>query len=140
MLKTGMLTDAEFEIMKTHTLKGREIVDTILKGFALEGFEHIDMLRNIAEFHHETLDGKGYPQGLIGDAIPIEARIIAVADVFDALTSRRPYKRAWSNEDAFQNLLALADIKLDRQCIEALLKNNAEVEVIQEQFKEDIFA
>ncbi|BBP00653.1 transcriptional regulator [Sulfuriferula nivalis] len=140
LLKTGILTDAEFEIMKSHTLKGREIVDTILKGFALDGFEHIDMLRNIAEFHHETLDGKGYPHGLRGDAIPIEARIIAVADVFDALTSRRPYKPAWSNEQAFQNLLSLADIKLDRQCIEALLNNRAEVEVIQEKFKEDVFA
>jgi HD-GYP domain-containing protein (c-di-GMP phosphodiesterase class II) len=140
MLKTGGLTDAEFEIMKTHTLKGREIVDTILKGFALDGFEHIDMLRNIAEFHHETLDGKGYPHGLSSEAIPIEARIIAVADVFDALTSRRPYKPAWSNEQAFQHLLSLADIKLDRHCVEALLKNHAEVEVIQAQFKEDVFA
>ena len=140
MLKNGRLTDAEYEIMKTHTIKGRQIIDTILKGFALEGFQHIDMLRNIAEFHHETLDGKGYPQGLSGDEIPIEARIIAVADVFDALTSRRPYKKAWSNEDAFQNLFALADIKLDRQCIEALVNNRAEIEVIQAQFKEEVFA
>ena len=140
MLKEGSLTDSEFEIMKTHTLKGRKIIDTMLKDFALEGFQHLNMLRNIAEFHHETLDGNGYPKGLKGEEIPIEAKIIAVADVFDALTSRRPYKDAWSNDDAFQRLLFLSDIKLDRKCVEALLKNRSEVEEIQRQFKEDLFA
>lgn len=140
MLKEGSLTDSEFEIMKTHTLKGRQIIDTMLKDFALEGFQNLNMLRNIAEFHHETLDGNGYPKGLKGEEIPIEARIVAVADVFDALTSRRPYKEAWSNDDAFQRLLFLSDIKLDRKCVEALLKNRAEVEEIQRQFKENLFA
>lgn len=140
ILKETGLTDHEYETMKTHTRKGRTIIDTMLKDFALEAFQHIDMLRNIAEFHHETLDGEGYPKGLKEDEIPIEAKIIAVADVFDALTSRRPYKEAWSNDDAFQELLLMADSKLDRKCVEALIKNRAEVEVIQQQFKEDPFA
>jgi HD-GYP domain-containing protein (c-di-GMP phosphodiesterase class II) len=140
ILKEGGLTNDEYEIMKTHTQKGRQIIDVMLKDCALEAFQHINMLRNIAEFHHETLDGEGYPKGLKGDEIPIEAQIIAVADVFDALTSRRPYKEAWSNDDAFQALLLMADVKFDRKCVEALIKNRAEVEVIQQQFKEEFYA
>ena len=73
----------------------------MLASFGLGSVEHVDILRNIAEFHHEAVNGKGYPRGLQGQDIPLEARIVAVADVFDALTSRRPYKEAWSNDAAF---------------------------------------
>ena len=97
----------------------------------------MELLRNIATYHHEALNGSGYPMGLTGGEIPLEARIIAVADVFDALTSRRPYKSAWNNKEAFAFLHQLAGTKLDLACVEALLSHAAEIEQIQKQFSED---
>jgi HD-GYP domain-containing protein (c-di-GMP phosphodiesterase class II) len=122
--------------MKTHTLKGREIIDAMLKDFGLDSVQHIDVLRNIAEYHHEAVNGMGYPHGIRGEAIPIEARIIAVADIFDALTSRRPYKRAWSNAEAFTLLRELAGRQLDPDCVEALMKSPAALERIQHWLQE----
>ena len=133
--KREKLSREEFEEMKSHTLKGREIIDQMLEDFGLESLPHIETMRNIAEYHHESIDGKGYPEGLKGDQIPLEARIIAVADIFDALTSRRPYKGAWSNEQAFLMLRELAGHQLDRDCVEALIQNADSVEEIQSRFK-----
>src|SRR5262245_56980956 len=135
--KEGKLTPEEFELVKTHPLRGREIVDTLIADFGLVGLEDVEALRNIAAYHHEALNGSGYPLGLSDGKIPLEARIIAVADVFDALTSRRPYKRAWSNDEAFALLRELAGVKLDAECVEALVSRRAEVEEIQRQFRED---
>jgi HD-GYP domain-containing protein (c-di-GMP phosphodiesterase class II) len=135
--KPGQLTAEEFELVKTHTVRGREIVDTLVADFGLTDLEDVDALRNIAAYHHEAINGTGYPQGLADGAIPLEARIVAVADVFDALTSRRCYKRAWSNDEAFAALAQLAGHKLDRDCVEALAANRAEVEQIQARFRED---
>jgi HD-GYP domain-containing protein (c-di-GMP phosphodiesterase class II) len=140
LMKTGKLSKGEVEIMKSHVRKGREIVDTIIDDFGLDTFQHIDMLRNIAEYHHEAVDGTGYLRGLKGGAIPIEARIITVADIFDALTSRRYYKEAWTNEEAFAALQRLADLKLDRDCVEALARNAEAVKEIQQRFKEELLA
>ena len=81
--------------------------------------------------------GKGYPRGLRGGAIPLEARIVAVADVFDALTSRRPYKDAWTNDEAFATLHRLAGEQLDAECVATLVENREEVERIQALFRED---
>ncbi len=136
LLKNGKLSEAEFAVMKTHALKGREIIDAMLRHFGLEDLQHIDVLRNIAHHHHEAMDGSGYPDGLRGGDIPIEARIVAVADVFDALTSRRPYKAPWSNDEAFAKLLEIAGSKFDRNCVEALVRSRAEVERIQERFQD----
>lgn len=97
------------------------------------------MLRNIAEFHHEAVNGSGYPCGRSNGDIPLEARIVAVADVFDALTSRRSYKEAWSNEQAFDMLKQLAGEKLDLDCVNALLERREEVEHIQKLFQEDFY-
>ena len=83
------------------------------------------------------MDASGYPLGLQGEDIPIEARIIAVADMFDALTSRRPYKHAWSNQEAFSLLRTLAGTKLDADCIHALINQAAKVEQIQARFHSD---
>jgi HD-GYP domain-containing protein (c-di-GMP phosphodiesterase class II) len=87
------------------------------------------------------LDGQGYPHGLRGQKIPIEARIIAVADIFDALTSERPYKKAWSNDRAFQTLEKLSRNKLDRDCVQALIRTRKTVERIQKKFRDtpDLF-
>ena len=137
LLKPGRLDADELTVMKSHSTIGREIIDDILRNFGLENLEYGDVLRNIAEHHHEAVDGSGYPAALAGDAIPLEARIVAVADVFDALTSRRPYKEAWTNERAFEFLRAMAGEKFDAQCVGALMDNRDEVERIQRQFRED---
>ena len=135
--KQDKLTDAEFEDMKQHTTKGLEIIDVMLRNFGLEGLHHIDMLRNIALYHHEAINGRGYPKGLKGDEIPIEARIVSVADIFDALTSQRPYKKAWSNDEAFATLRKMAGTQVDQDCVEALIKCRGEIEQIQAKLKED---
>lgn len=139
LLKPNELNDNETEVMHTHANLGKRMVDEILANFGLENIEHVDMLRNIAEFHHESINGQGYPSGIKGEQIPLEARIVAVADVFDALTSARPYKNAWSNEDAIGELKKLAGEKLDRDCVNALIQNLDKVDQIQEQFREDIY-
>ena len=138
--KADRLSPEEFKRMKDHTIKGREIIDAILKDFGLDNFRHIEMMRNITEFHHEHVDGNGYPRGLKGDAIPVEARIISAADIFDALTSQRPYKAAWTNEEAFDNLRRIAGSQLDRACVEALIKNADEILKIQARFREELYA
>lgn len=136
LLKPGGLTEEEKAIMRTHARKGREMIDDLLGNFGLEAIQHVDMLRNIAEFHHEQINGQGYPDKLAGTDIPIEARIVAVADVFDALTSHRPYKEAWTVDAAFSLLEFQAGATLDAECVRALLDNRDEVEKIRFQFKE----
>ena len=136
LLKPGPLDDAEAEIMRTHTEKGREMIDDLVMNFGLDNTPYIDLLRNIAAYHHESVNGKGYPEGRKDQDIPLEARIVAVADVFDALTSERPYKKAWTNADAIDALNKLAGEKLDRECVAALVSQLDDVIEIQERFKE----
>ena len=124
-------------VMKTHSEKGREMIDDLLVSFGLENVAHVDILRNIASYHHESVNGSGYPDNRSGEDIPLEARIVAVADVFDALTSRRSYKEAWSNEEAFATLQQLAGDKLDQDCVDALLAHQAEIREIQLRFREN---
>lgn len=137
LLKPGRLDAEEEALMRTHTLRGREMIDRMLQNYEMLQMRGGDILRNIALFHHESIDGSGYPEGRTGDDIPIEARIVAVADIFDALTSRRPYKQAWSNDEAFALLAKLAGVKLDANCVDALLGSRDEVEEIQKRFQEN---
>lgn len=139
LLKPGPLNEKEWIIMQTHATKGRKMIDDLLKNFGLVNFEHVDVLRNIAEYHHEAINGTGYPMGIKGNEIPLEARIVAVADVFDALTSVRSYKEAWSNEKAIETLKELAGESLDRDCVYALVQNMDKCKEIQKQFLEDSF-
>jgi HD-GYP domain-containing protein (c-di-GMP phosphodiesterase class II) len=139
LLKPGKLDDEEFELMKTHTLRGQELVDELIADFGLGEMEGVAMLRNITMYHHEAVNGSGYPIGLKASEIPIEARIIAVADVFDALTSKRPYKAAWKNEEAYEMLRQMAGTKLDPECIEALNKHRDQVLEIQKKYPEDCY-
>ena len=139
LLKPDKLTEEEESVMRTHAEKGRELLDEILNDFGLKGLNQADVLRNIAQFHHETMDGSGYPEGLRGDNIPLEARIVAVADIFDALTSARPYKDPWSNKEACAALMRMAGEKLDRDCVQALLDNIEQIESIQQHFRENEF-
>ncbi len=137
LLKQGTLTPQEYDTMKSHSAEGKAMIDNLLTNYGLNGVTHVEMLRNIALHHHEAMDGSGYPDGLQGDQIPLEARIVTVADVFDALTSRRPYKEAWSNDRAFAKLRELSGSKLDADCVDALLNNREEIEQIQRSFSEN---
>jgi len=139
LLKPGKLTESEFDTMKTHAAKGGEIIDMMLKNIGLDEFPHAEILRNIALYHHEALNGSGY-NGMTDEEIPIEAKIVAVADVFDALTSVRPYKEAWSNDRAFLFLQSMVGSKFDSDCVAALIKCRDDVEAIQKRFKEDILS
>lgn len=100
--KPGKLTKEEFEIMKTHTLIGAKMVEN-LEAFREEPF--VKVTYAICRWHHERWDGRGYPDGLKGDAIPISAQIVSIADVYDALTSKRVYKDAFAHEKAIQMIL-----------------------------------
>ena len=110
--KPGALTAEEFEVMKTHTTRGANILRPV--------HQLAEMLPGI-ELHHEALDGRGYPYGLQGDQIPMLARVIAVADTFDALTTNRPYQQAHSPEDALRIIQNLAGKRLDPAAVTALL-------------------
>lgn len=136
LLKPGSLTASEYDTMKTHVRKGVEIIDMMLKNLGLSEFPHALVLRNIALYHHEAVNGSGY-FGMMDDDIPIEAKIVAVADVFDALTSVRPYKEAWSNDRAFTFLQSMAGTMFDIDCVTALINCRDQVENIQQRFRED---
>ena len=109
--KPGALTPEEFEVMKTHTTKGANLLRPVT--------QLKDMLPGI-ELHHESLDGRGYPYGLKGDEIPLLARVIAVADTFDALTTNRPYQRAYEPKEALKIIHSLAGKRLDPQAVAAV--------------------
>jgi len=139
LLKPGTLNEKEWSVMQTHAELGREMIDDLLNNFGLINFEHVDILRNIAEYHHEAINGTGYPRGIKGSEIPLEARIVAVADVFDALTSVRSYKEAWSNDRAISTLRELAGETLDQDCVNALIQNMDKVIEIQKEFSQNNF-
>ena len=111
--KPGRFTDEEFEVMKTHAAEGAHIVHEILKGTDDIAF-HL-LAENIAHYHHERWDGSGYPEGLKGEEIPLEARIMAVADVYDALVSKRVYKDAMSFEKADSIMMESFGKHFDKQ-------------------------
>ncbi len=135
LLKPGSLNEEERKIMETHTTHGKRIIDNLIETFQLEVGDHTKLIHEVVELHHELLDGSGYPHGLSGNQVPVCARIVTVSDIFDALTSERPYKKAWSNEDAFTELDKLvASGKIDKRCVRVLKANQTEVKAIQKQF------
>lgn len=134
LLKAGRLSRDEFNVMKTHPRAGSELVTKLIALYHLTDMPYISMLINIIHSHHEKLDGSGYPDGLVDDEIPIEAKITIVADIFDALTTVRPYKKAWSNEEAFFELRRLAGKKLCADCVEALYSEQKKIVEIQRKY------
>lgn len=130
LLMPGRLNGDEFEVMKQHAIYGYEILKESSSQILQAGAE-------IARGHHEKFDGSGYPYGLMGEDIPIFSRIVAVADVFDALTSERPYKKAWTLEAAADFLSANAGTHFDPACVITFLDHWDEVLAIRERFKID---
>jgi len=120
LLKPGMLEPAEFEIMKTHTTLGR---NAILNAEIEQGAEmpFLRFAKEITQSHQEKWDGSGYPEGLSGDHIPVSARLMAVADVYDALISKRAYKAAFSHEKAFGIIRAGSGSHFDPDVVEAFV-------------------
>ena len=114
LLKPGPLEPAEFELMKIHTTRGAAMLSG--RGFAL-----LEMAESIALTHHERWEGSGYPSGLSGKAIPLVGRIVAVADVFDALTHERPYKEAWTEAEAVTEISVQSGRQFDPAIVMAFL-------------------
>jgi putative two-component system response regulator len=133
LLKPGPLSSEEWEIMKRHSEIGAEIIGE-------HGDELLQTARMIALCHHEKWDGSGYPRGLKGEDIPLMARIVALADVFDALTSERPYKQAWPVERAVAHIESQAGTHFDPQLIEAFHKVLPQMLEIGEQFADALGA
>ncbi len=130
LLKPGKLTPEEFEVMKGHARLGYELLKD-------SGSETLRAGAEVAISHHEKYDGSGYPHGLQGNKIPIFGRIVAVADVFDALTSERPYKKAWTIEDACRFLENGRGSHFDPMCVEAFLACKDEILDIRLRFKDE---
>ncbi len=126
--KPGKLTPEEFEIMKTHTTAGKKIMEDAIS--TVEGENYLKEARNMAAYHHERWDGKGYPEGLHGEVIPLSARIMAVADVFDALTSPRVYKEAFPLDKALSIITEETGKQFDPKCVEVFMDALPEVKVI----------
>ena len=124
LLKPGPLGEAEWEVMKGHTVVGRQMVDQIVATIGLDDDGLVATMTNIVELHHETMDGRGYPHGLSEDDVPIEARVVAVADVFDALTTERTYKPAWTIPETMAELERLVETnRLDGRCVAVMQRS-----------------
>ena len=127
LMKPGKLDEAEMAVMRRHPRIGHELLSGSQNRFIQVG-------AMIALRHHERFDGSGYPDGLVGEAIPLEARIVAVADVFDALISPRPYKQAWTIDAALAWLYSQRGRLFDPECVDALLQARERLEQICEQY------
>jgi putative two-component system response regulator len=135
LLKPGKLTDEEWDLMKTHSMLGATSIERALHN-ADRRLDFLDMAMQIAHFHHERWDGNGYPDGLKEDAIPIPARLMALADVFDALVSRRVYKAAMPFEQAKEIILAERGSHFDPDVVDAFLAGFPEFVAVAERYRE----
>ena len=137
LLKPGRLDPEERALMETHVQKGIDVLERLIGEFGLQSLPDSAVMRNVVAGHHECLDGSGYPNGLKGDEIKLESRIIAVADILDALTSHRPYKEPWTIEAAVGELERLVVAgKLDPECVGAVKRHIPEVEAIRDRFRD----
>ena len=137
LLKPGKLTSLEREIMEEHAVIGGECLDAIQS--RLGDNEFMQMAKNVAYSHHERWDGTGYPHGVMATDVPLEARIVAVADVYDALTSKRPYKRAMSHKESRAIIVSGSGTQFDPEVVAAFLRNEDKFKAvsIRQQFVKD---
>ncbi len=131
LLKPAPLTPEEFEIMKTHARIGYEALEDASKGLGDDSF--LTMAKDIALFHHERWDGKGYPTGKKETEIPLSARIVCLGDIYDALTSKRPYKDAFTHEQAI-HIMEDEYYRFDPSILKVFLDNNGDFDRIRKQF------
>ena len=136
LLKPGRLNDDEWEIMKTHTTIGEAVLSSAGNEFQDEDGV-IAMALKIAGGHHEKWDGSGYPRGLSGIDIPLAARIMSVADIYDALVSERVYKKGWTHKEAIQEIIRHQDTYFDPLVVEAFIAEQDHFQEIAEQFKDE---
>ena len=120
--KPGTVTEEEFDIIKTHTIEGEKIIDKMIKQTGEAEFLHSAKL--VAGYHHERWDGSGYPYGLSEQVIPLPGRLFAVIDVYDALTSERPYRLPYTHEEAVDIIMSETDKHFDPQIAEVFYKIN----------------
>ena len=125
--KPGRLTDDEYAVIKTHTTYGGELLKNV------EG-EEMNLSRTIALQHHERVDGKGYPAQLSGEDISMEGKIVAVADVYDALTSKRSYKEAWKEEDAAAEIVKGSGTQFDARVVDAFRQAHDKILEVQQKY------
>lgn len=123
LLKPGKLTDEEYEVIKTHPELGKRFVDSIQK---------LSLISNWLKSHHERYDGKGYPDGLAGEQIPISSRIIAIADTYDAMTSSRSYRGALSHQQAIDEIKRCSGSQFDPNLAELFISISNEIEMIRQ--------
>nr|MCR4594472.1 HD domain-containing protein [Clostridiales bacterium] len=128
--KPGKLTDEEYDIMKTHTLAGKEIITGAADAVSESGYLY--EAETLAAYHHERWDGKGYPYGLKGEEIPLSARCMAVADVFDALVSKRSYKEGFPVEKALEIIKECSGTQFDSRIVDAFMKAEDRIRMIAE--------
>lgn len=131
--KPGKLTDEEFEIMKKHTIAGKNIIEQTIS--TMPEADYLQEAMNLTYYHHEKWNGKGYPCGLVGEEIPLSARVMAVADVFDALVSRRCYKEPFTFEKAMEIIQKDAGTHFDPDVAKAFAASEDEVRAIAERFE-----
>jgi putative nucleotidyltransferase with HDIG domain len=131
LLKPGKLTPDEWRVMKTHTELGAETLRSVIAQNPGQSF--LEMSLDIAWCHHEKWDGSGYPRGLSGESIPLSARILALADVYDALTSLRPYKQPWSHADSLAWILTGSGTHFDPRVVQAFARREERAHAIREQ-------
>lgn len=122
LLKPGHLSEQEFDLIKRHVLLGGEALDVVDSKLDKKSF--LTMGKEIARYHHERWDGKGYPEGLTAKEIPLSARIVAIADVYDALTSKRPYKEAYSHAKAVKIIAEERGMQFDPEIVDVFLENH----------------
>ena len=131
LMKPGKLDPEEWKIMQTHVDIGVEI----LSG---SDFELMNMAADIAQYHHEKWDGSGYPQAISGEDIPLVGRIVALADVFDALTTERPYKKAWPVEEAISFMKEQSGKHFDPELVEHFITILPDVLAVRDQYAEKL--
>ena len=129
--KPGKLTDDEYTQIKKHTTYGGQMLQNV------EG-EIMGLARTVALEHHERVDGKGYPVGKSGEDISLEGRIVSVADVYDALTSRRSYKKPWSSKKAYDEIVRCSGTQFDESVVEAFKRAYDKIDAIRKQYEDEV--
>jgi HD-GYP domain-containing protein (c-di-GMP phosphodiesterase class II) len=135
LLKPGKLTAEEFDVVKRHSALGGDALKAVET--KIEGQSFLSLGKEIAYYHHEKWDGTGYPKGLQAEQIPLSARIVALADVYDALTSKRVYKDAFSHETAMEIIMKDRGKHFDPEIVDAFLAHAEEFRRIREETFKD---